>query len=187
MQANWKTFLVIIILGVVVGFFLRPVFFPEVEVERTVKATEVDSVDIIQKARIGWIAQDQMDIKLQNVFALLEKEKGYRQSKVKWETKYNYVDSLRIKDSVAVRYMSYFYADTTFSFKKQTDKWRMKSDIGFNTKFYPGINMIQSKAVMNSFEIVITYKEPWRFDLMSAGVGLGIGAAFTAGMVYLVK
>jgi len=187
MELNWKTGLLIVVLGAVIGFLLRPVLLPDVEIRRVIEATKVDSVDIVQKARVGWVIQDEVDAQLRDAFDLLEQEKGYRKSKVRWETKYNYMDSLRIKDSLAVRYIPYFFADTTFSFQKQTDKWQMKSDIRFHIRFYPGVEMFRTKAAMNSFDIVITYREPWRFDLTSAGVGLGIGAAFTAGVVYLVK
>lgn len=187
MKVSWKIALLIIALSAVIGFLLRPVLFPSVEIRTVISETKVDSTIIIQDARVGWVAQGEMDSELQQAFELLEQEKGHRTSKIRWETKYNIMDSLRIKDSVAVRYVPYFYADTTFNFAKKTDKWEFATNIGFHTQFYPGVQMFRSKAVMNDLNIVVIYEKPWGFDTGSGLIGFGVGTVFTAGVVYLVK
>lgn len=185
MQVSWKLALLVVVLGAIIGFLLRPVLLPEVEIRRIIQAEKVDSTDIIQKARIGWIVQDELDEELRKAYNLLDEEKRFRH--LKYETKYNFVDSVRVKDSVAVRYIPYYFADTTFSFHKKTEQWEMNQSIGFRQRFYPHVERFQTHATLDKFEITITYEQPWRFDYMSGGIGFGTGTLFTILIASLVK
>jgi hypothetical protein len=187
MELNWKAGLLIVTLGAIIGFLLRPVLFPSVEFKTIISEEKVDSTTIIQDARLGWVAQGEMDTRLQDAFEKLEREKKLRPSKVKWETRYNIKDSLRIRDSVAVRYVPFFYADSVYHFAKKTDKWEFATNIGVHTEFYPGVNMFRGKAVMNDLNIVVNYEKPWAFDTGSGLIGFGIGTVVVAGTAYLVK
>ena len=175
--------LVLLVLGFALGYFV----FPKVEIRYTVREVDVDSTEIFQEARLGWISEENMDVELSKAYNALKKEKDLRPFKSKFETRYNFVDSVVVRDSVAVTYIPFFGADTNFTFEKKTDRWEFDTNIGVKTKFYPGVNLMQTKATMNSLNITVTYEQPWGFDYTSGGIGFIGGALFTGGVVYLTK
>lgn len=167
----------------VVGFLLGYLIFPKTEIRYEIREVDVDSTKIYQEARLGWVAEEEMSVGLKEAYDALRKEKSLRFTKVRYEV----IDSVVIRDSVAIVYIPFFAADTNFTFSKKTDKWKFDTNIGINTKFYPGVRLMETNATMNSLNITVTYKQPWGFDYLSGGIGFGVGALFTGTVVYLTK
>ena len=165
----------------VVGFLLGYLIFPKTIIKTVINEVDVDSTSIVQEARLGYVPQDQ----LSDAMKELHKEKNLRF--LKTDYRYEIRDSVAIRDSVQVIMVPFFIADTNFTFAKKSDKWEFDTNIGVETKFYPGVRAFETNAIMNTLSITITYEEPWRFDLLSSGVGFGVGALFTGGIVYLTK
>jgi uncharacterized membrane protein len=165
----------------IVGFLLGYLVFPKTVIRTVIQEVDVDSTAIVQEARLGYVTEDQFNETLK----LLNKEKNYRFLKV--DQRFDIKDSVVVRDSVVTRFIPFFAADTNFTFAKETDKWKFDTNIGVETKFYPGVRMMETRAKMNTLNITVTYEQPWKFDLTSGGVGFGAGALFTGAVVYLVK
>lgn len=184
---NVKWFVIGGLVILVVGFLLGYLIFPKTEIRYEIREVDVDSTKIYQEARLGWVAENE----LSDAYKALEKERTLRFTKVSYKTAYIdsviVRDSVAVRDSVVVRYIPFFAADTNFTFAKKTDQWEFDTNIGIRTRFYPRVRLMETNAVMNSLNITVTYKQPWRFDFLSSGVGFGVGTAFTAVVVYLTK
>jgi len=165
----------------VLGFLLGYLIFPKTIIKTEIKEVNVDSTSIIQKARLGYVPENELSQAMKE----LNKEKSLRFTKISYKTVIH--DSVAIRDSVAVHFIPFFSADTNFTFSRETDNWEFNTNIGVETKFYPGVNMMETRARMNTLNISVTYKQPWEFDLFSGGLGFGIGTMFTTGIVYLTK
>jgi hypothetical protein len=166
---------------IIIGFILGYLVFPRTVVKYEVREKDVDSTAIVQEARLGYVPQDELSDALKE----LKKEKNIRF--LKTDYRYEIRDSVVIRDSVRVVMIPFFYADTTFTFAKETDKWKFDTEIGIENKFYPGLRTFETKAKMNTLNITVTYEQPWKIDWLSSGIGFGVGSLFTTGIVYLTR
>jgi len=178
-DAKWLIIGGLVIL--VVGFLLGYLIFPKTIIKTVIQEVNVDSTSIVQEARLGYVSEDQ----LSDAMRELHNEKNLRFLKADY--RYEIRDSVVIRDSVQVIMIPFFAADTNFTFAKKTDKWEFDTNIGVETKFYPGVRAFETNAKMNTLNITVTYEQPWKLDMTSGLLGFGTGALFTGGIVYLTK
>ena len=169
------------ILCFVLGGVLVYFWMPQVKTEITVSDTNIDSVSIIQDARLGYVP--------------LEELQAVIRQKAKKRRQYNIIDSvivrdsLNIIDSTVISYVPYLYADSSFVFEKTNLEkgYEFSSVIDFHTRFYPLSEHFQLDAKMTKFDIKITYEQLWKFEPYSGAFGYVTGLATAAGIVYLSK
>jgi len=165
----------------IIGFLLGYLIFPKTVIRTVIQEVDVDSTTIVQEARLGYVSEDELSEALQK----LQREKSLRF--LKTDYRYEIRDSVVIRDSVRVIMVPFFASDTSFIFAKETDKWKFDTEIGIENKFYPGLRVFETKAKMNALNITVTYEQPWTLDLLSGGIGFGVGTLFTTGIVYLTR
>lgn len=162
MKQNIFTLLILI---AALGLTLWNYMFPQIIETTKLQIEKVDSLAIMQQARLGYMLESE-----------IPKELKYRTVRreslvVRDSTVIQYRDSVITK----VVYVPFYAAESTFYFQRNTVDWDFSANLNLQTKFFPTYERFKFDAVLSDVDITIRKQKTGHSRWMYFAAGLAGG------------